>query len=356
MKVKKNFIYYTIIVFILSGFWTISLAQRPYRIGTTTANFLEIGYGSAGSAMGDAYVSVVNDLSAVYWNPAGLSYMKQHEAQFVYQPWVVDITSNFAGVGLVFPTLGTFGLSVIQMGYGDMEVTTLSMQNGTGEQFTASDMAITLSYARRLAQWFAFGASTKFITSKIWHTNANAFALDLGVMVNTQFLSPTGNREDGLTIGMSISNYGTKMKFDGMDLLHPIDILPDEAGNYRDVAGKYELQSWELPLIFRIGASINPLQIGPHRLTLAIDALHPNNNMESINIGGQYKLYIPTTGDFYLRAGYKALFLDDSEYGVSFGAGVTVRMLSNYALKLDYAYRGIGILGNTNCFTVGVLF
>lgn len=356
MKVRKNLIYIPLIGFLLIGFLTIGLAQKPYRIGTTTANFLELGYGSVGSAMGDACVSLTNDLASVYWNPAGLSYMKQHEAQFFHQPWVVDISTNFAGVGLVFPSIGTLALSVTQVGYGDMEVTSLSMQNGTGEQYTASDMAITLSYARRLAQWFAFGSSAKFINSKIWHTSASAFAMDLGVIVNTQFLSPTGRREDGLTIGMSISNYGTKMKFDGMDLLHPIDILPNEGGNYRDVSGKFELQSWELPLIFRIGASINPFEFGPHRFTLAVDALHPNNNMESINIGGQYKLYIPTTGDFYLRAGYKALFLEDSEYGVTFGAGVTIRMLSNYALKLDFAYREIGILGNTNNFTVGVLF
>ena len=43
------------------------------RNGTTAANFLEIDLGSAGSSMGGAYVSLASDMSAVYWNPAGLS-------------------------------------------------------------------------------------------------------------------------------------------------------------------------------------------------------------------------------------------------------------------------------------------
>jgi len=343
---------------ILMTIWLFSngLAQQPYRVGTTAANFLEIGFGTAGNAMGDAYVSVTRDLSSLYWNPAGLAFMKQNEAQFVYQPWIADINTFFTGVGLVFPRLGTFSLGIIHVGYGDMEVTTIEMQDGTGEIFSANDLAISFSFGRRLAQWFAFGASAKFVSSKIWHLTANAMAIDLGVIVNTNFFSPTGKREDGLNIGMSISNYGTKMRYGGMDLLQPIDILPNEAGNYRDVPGEFKMEEWELPLIFRIGVSINPIVMGSSHLTLAVDALHPNNNCESVNLGAQYKLTIPTTGDFFLRVGYKALFMDDSEYGFSFGGGLVLRLMHNIGLKIDYAYRGVGIFGKTHNYSVGMLF
>ena len=40
-------------------------AQKPFRVGTTAANFLEIGYGAAGCSMGDAYVSMARGLSAM---------------------------------------------------------------------------------------------------------------------------------------------------------------------------------------------------------------------------------------------------------------------------------------------------
>jgi hypothetical protein len=181
-------------------------------------------------------------------------------------------------------------------------------------------------------------------------------ALDLGVVVNTDFFSLSGKREDGLNIGMSISNYGTKMKYDGMDLLNPIDILPNEEGNFRDVPGQFKLESWELPLIFRIGISFHPLIIGNQRLTVAVDALHPNNNSESVNVGAQYLVRMPRSGDFYVRAGYKALGMNASEYGFSFGGGMILRMMDNLGFKIEYAYRGIGILGSTHCYTLGVLF
>jgi len=218
MKPKYLFIwviYLTIIVKLV-------FAQNPTRVGTTAANFLEIGFGAAGNAMGDSYVSIANDLTSVYWNPAGLAYMKQSEAQFIYQPWLIDV---------VLPGIGTLALSLISMDYGEMEVTTLEMQEGTGEQFSVNDMAFSISYGRKLVQWFSFGASAKYISSHIWHTSAQAFAADMGVIINTKFFSSTGNREHGLNIGMSISNYGTRMRYDGIDLINPIDIKPDEAPN-----------------------------------------------------------------------------------------------------------------------------
>jgi len=237
-----------------------------------------------------------------------------------------------------------------------MEVTTLENQEGTGEIFTANDYAFTLSYSRKLAQWFAFGASAKYINSQIWHTNANAMALDLGVIVNTGFFSGSGKFDDGMRIGMSISNYGTKMQYNGQDLLFPIDILPDEAGNYSTVKGQFSLQEWELPLIFRIGVSVQPIVLRNQKLTLAADALHPNNNAESVNVGAEYQLTFPGIGTFALRSGYKALFLEDSEFGMTFGGGLKLNFLHNSAISLDYAFKPIGILGNSHSYTIGIQF
>jgi hypothetical protein len=346
---------YIILSFILIPF--VLLAQnRPYRVGTTTAAFLEIGYGSAGIAMGDAYVSLAEDISAIYWNPAGLAYMKHSEVQFVMQPWIVDINTSFSGAGLVLPGIGTFAIGLIYTDYGDMDVTTVQEQDGTGEIFSSSDYAMSISYARKITDWFAFGASGKYIGSKIWHMNASALALDVGVRVNTAFFSPTQNREDGMRIAMSISNYGSRMRYDGIDMLFPIDILPDEDGNYQDVSGKFNPNEWELPLIFRLGFALNAMKTSMHRITLALDALHPNNNAESVNLGGEYELNLPTTGKFFLRGGYKALFLPDSEYGLTLGGGFQKFLINNVSLKLDYAYREIGLLGKVHCYTLGFTF
>lgn len=349
-----NRIYFTLILIFIP---LLLLGQnRPYRVGTTTAGFLEIGYGAAGSAMGDAYVSMAQDISAIYWNPAGLAYMEHSEAQFVLQPWVVDINTSFSGAGLLIPGIGTLALGLIYTDYGDMAVTTVDEQEGTGEIFSSSDYAVSLSYARKITDWFAFGATGKFIGSKIWHMKASALALDVGVRVNTAFFSPTGNRQDGMRIAMSISNYGNRMRFDGIDQLYPIDIKPDEDGNYGDVSGKFNPNEWELPLIFRLGFAINAMRTSMHRLTLAFDALHPNNNAESVNLGGEYEMNLPSTGKFFLRAGYKALFLPDSEFGLTLGGGFQKYLVNNVSIKMDYAFRNVGLLGKVHTYSLGFTF
>lgn len=343
-----------ILIFLL---FTVSFAQnKPYRVGTTAANFLEIGIGSAGNAMGEAYVSIARDLSSIYWNPAGLGYMEQNELQFMYQPWIAGIEVGFAGTALVLPRIGTFGLGVTFMDYGRTEVTNMQMQEGTGETYAAQEYAASLSFGRKLAQWFSFGATGKYIASSIWHMSASAAAMDLGVVVNTPFFSFSGERGKGLDIGMSISNYGTKMSYDGIDILNPIDIIPDENGNYEYVEGQFRTKGWELPLIFRIGVAVYPISTQYQKLTLAIDALHPNNNAESINLGSCYEITIPGTGQLYLRGGYNSLFLEDSEYGFTFGGGVFLNMMHNRGIKIDYAFKEFGILGNTSTYTLGLVF
>jgi hypothetical protein len=332
--------------------------ETPTRRGTTAANFLEIGFGSAGNAMGDAAVGAVQDLSSAYWNPAGLALMRQSGVQFNVQPWIAGVRAAFAAGALVLPRVGTFAIALTQMDYGGEAVTTMEMQEGTGEHYTAADYCAGFSYARRLAQWFAFGASVKTVNSRIWHTTGTAFAMDLGVRVNTSFFSTTGDRADGLSIGMSISNYGTRMRFDGMDLLQPIDPDPYTHGEYDNVEGQYRTQEWELPLLFRIGIAIHPLVTEVQRLTITADALHPNNNSESVNVGAQYAFTLHSFGSFYLRGGYKALFMPQSEFGPSYGGGFVYRVsrLNDMALQVDYAYRDIGILGAVHSYTFGLMF
>ena len=332
------------------------LAQEPYRVGTTSAGFLEIGVGGTGIAMGDASVASTNDLSAIYWNPAGLAALKTNEALFMYQPWVVDVNSMFTGFALPVPGIGTIGVGVFGLNYGDIDVTTLEYQNGTGEQYTAMDYNFSLSYARSIVQWFSFGATFKYINSKIWHTSSNAMAVDLGVLVQTPFFSTNGKEKNGLRIGMSISNYGTKIRYDGDDLLFPVDIDESAHGNYQNLQGKYKMSDWELPLIFRVGVAVTPIVSAKQKLTIEVDALHPNNMGESVNMGAEYKFFAPGFGDFALRAGYKGLFLTDNYYGPTFGGGLNFYLAPNLSANIDYAYRTLGVLGDIHCTSFGVRF
>jgi len=319
--------------------------------GTTGASFLEIDVGSAATAMGGAYVSVANDVSSAYWNPAGLAYVNKKQTFFMYQPWVADINNIYTGVAVNYQEYGTIAFTMNYMGYGNEPVTTVSQPEGTGEFYSANEFATSISYGKRLVDWFAFGATAKYVSSNIWHMNANAMAFDLGVLVTTDFFSVTGKRNQGMKIGMSISNYGTRLRYDGMDLLVPIDPNPDEYGNFDDVEGLYNTSEWELPLIFRLGFSVQPIYTNNLRLLVAADALHPNNNNESINIGTQLTYIQPGKLNLFLRGGYKGLFLKDSEYGLTYGGGLRIYLSDFNFFDLDYTYKTMGILGDVHLYT-----
>ncbi len=353
--------YFRLILFYLIIYSSTYLSgQTIYRYGTTAANFLEIGIGSGPNAMGEAQVSVVNDVSAIYWNPAGLSSLEKNSALFTVQPWLVDIDMLFTGGAFVMPNLGVFGIGITQLDYGDMEVTTLEYQDGTGEKFKATDLAAAFTFSRKIVSWFAFGSSIKYIRSNIWHNSASAFAVDLGAIVNTGFFSLTDRKENGLNIGMSISNYGTRMKYDGIDNYQPIDISEYESGNYGDVAGQFRTSEWELPLIFRLGVSIQPIASQSMTLTIAADAIHPNNNSESVNVGASFDNKIPGFGELSLKGGFRSgmsnLNSGSNDLSFSAGAGVKMYFLRNRSIGIDYAYKMMGILGNIQTYTVSIAF
>lgn len=346
-------------VILLFLFWAAGSplrSQNPIRVGTTAAEFLSLGFGSAGCAMGDAYVSVVHDVTGVYWNPAGLAFMAQNEAVFGYQPWLADISTFFVSSGIQVPSLGVIAVGAIGVDYGEMDVTTVDRQDGTGERFSAKDLAFSFSYGRQVVRWFGFGATAKYVTSHIWHETASAFAVDLGVIIQTPFFSFSRDGGDGMKIGMSLSNYGMPMKYNGLDLLRTHDELPREAGNFQDVKVKMETDSWELPLIFRIGFSVKPVSLGNHELILSADALHVNNNNETINLGLQYMFSSPGLGRLFLRGGYRSLFLQHSEFGPTFGVGLSREYLNNRAIQLDFAYRDVGVLGVVPMFSAAIGF
>ena len=72
-------------------FITISaFTNAQSNVATTSAAFLEIGSGARSLGMGSAYVSVADDASSIYWNPAGIVNVNKPEVQSFYSPWLVE--------------------------------------------------------------------------------------------------------------------------------------------------------------------------------------------------------------------------------------------------------------------------
>ena len=59
---------------------------------------------------------------------------------------------------------------------------------------------------------------------------------------------------------------------------------------------------------------------------------------------------------FFLRAGYRNLFLQDSEEGFTIGGGMSLNFFGNFMASLNYAYADFGRLENAQRFSIRLRF
>ncbi len=321
-----------------------SFVSNVSKRGTSAATFLSIGQSSRATGMGSAFVGVQGDPSDLYWNPAGIASIDGISIMFDHTNWIADVAYNYFAGAYNIDGFGTLGLSVIISDIGDMPVTTISQPDGTGQTFSATDFAVSLAYAVNLTDEFAIGFNPKFIYQSIWNTNATAFAIDMGVQYVTPF--------DDMILAMSISNFGTKMKLEGNSTLVLYDADPFSNGNNDKIPAYLETESWALPLIFRVGLAYEPIRTEDHRLLLAVDALHPSDNYESVNVGAEYTFM----NIFSIRGGYKSLFLQQSEETFAVGFGIQKQIIGNVKLHVDYAYQDFGRLSDIQKISFAVSF
>jgi hypothetical protein len=312
--------------------------------GTTAAPFLSIAQGARALSMGGAFVAVADDPSAMYWNPAGIADLRGINFVVDHTYWIADIQYDYVGATVNLGSYGTLGVNFTSSSIADMKVTTVDQQDGTGEIFGVSDMAFGLSYAIKLTDAFAIGFNPKFVYQKIWKMSASAIAMDMGVKYRTPFT--------GVTLSMSITNFGTKMQMQGNNSLVLYDPDAENSGNNGRIPANLATEEWELPLNFRVGLAYDVPLGDLGKMILAVDAAHPSDNYESVNVGGEYVF-----DDFvFLRGGMKSLFLADSEESFTLGLGIKQLLLGNVQFCVDYAYQDFKRLKNVQKITLGVSF
>ncbi len=345
MKNKFLLLYIILFCFTTDIMFPQDGSKNVSKAGTTAGTFLEIGVGPS-SGMGGAFVSLANDATALYWNSAGIANLIQNEVSINHINWLASTSLDYAALVIPLGELGNIGFSFTSLSMGDEKVRTVELPEGTGEYYSASDIAVGISYARNLTERFSIGFTAKYIQETIWHMSSNAFAIDVGTLFKTDLIG-------GLTIGASLSNFGTKMQLSGSDTRTYASVDPTKQGSNDRIPYVIDLDSWDLPLLFRIGVSTKAINTDDYRVTLAIDALHPNDNYESVNTGAEF-----TYKDFIsIRGGYQSLFLVDKEGGLTFGVGINSKFLfSNDLFRFDYAYRDFGRLNAVHSFSVGIKF
>jgi hypothetical protein len=278
--------------------------------GTTAANVLKVGVGARAIAMGEAHASLADDNSSLYWNPAGIAYINQSQASFMYNQAFRDMTYNNGSISLSMDNGGLAG-GVSYLGYGNID----------GYDATGSPTGNVDAYSGVgslgggwLLDSFALGFNAKVVHSTLADVKANGGALDLGgsYVYGEPILGGAS-----LRLATVVRNLGP-----GITFLDQEDPLPTE---------------------FRVGTSLH--QLINRKLNLGVDLGKTRGEDMAVYTGGEFWL-LPMIA---LRTGYA--HTDTEGSGIRAGLGLRVRDLS-----FDYAYASYGDLGLTHRYELTYRF
>lgn len=296
------------------------------RAGTAAAQFLQIGVSARAAGMGDTYVALVDNAAGAYYNPSVLAWITQRQALFTHTDLPAGLAHYFGSYVQPVGSVGTFALSFLMLTTGDIPVTA-AYQGPTGEMFSATEMAIGLSYARYLTTWFAVGGTAKFVAQDLAGFDSRTWAFDVGTIFKT------GWRQS--RIGMSVTNFGPDISF----------------GEESELG--FKSQRFPMPLSFRFGGVIDLVYSEKNKLWFAAELHQPNDNLRHQSIGLEYAF----NDLIFLRGGWK---IDEETEGpdkdgfaesFSFGAGLNLS-LSGFNGKFDVSWTQMSHLDDLLRFSV----
>ena len=321
--------------------------ESSSKAGTAVAQFLKIGVGARAMGMAGANTATAGDVYGLYWNPAAVTNVRNVTFAGVYSDWFAGIEHQFFGLVLPISPSQNIGVQVIALNMDPIEITTVTDPDGTGEFYEASDLAIGVTWAGQLTNYFSVGLTGKYIQQTIYNESASTFAFDVGSLLNIPYY--------GFKLGMNFSNFGGKMRLDGRDLIREYDLNPGNTLN-DGVEAKLKTEPWELPVNFAVGVamdiiapeeSVFPMQ--NNRLTFSMSGNHPADADENAAFGLEYGF----KELIFLRSGYRMnKDLEDMFYGL----GLKVPLSGGTFFTVDYSLASYGQLDYIHIFSSSITF
>ena len=304
------------------------------KAGRTSLQFLKIGIGARQASIGESGIANMNDVNSVFWNPAAIAGMSNAEAAFNYTNWIADLKVMSGAVGYNIKGIGTIALNYISLDYGDLQEALVTSSTGkldtrTGNIFSGSDLSIGVGIARQFTDKLSIGINVKYLREDLYTYSTSLWAFDLGSYYNTGW--------KGIRLAMTAQNFSSQARW--------------------LQTGIEEQQSFQLPLLFRVGWSIDllggeDLFLGgdptQHKFSFNMDAVHSNDYAERIHMGVEYTAF----DIIALRSGYRFNYDEGN-----FSAGIGLKyQLGFVSLKIDYAYVKYDFLDSPHRFSLIMAF
>ncbi len=338
--------------------------NTPY--GTTSAEFLLLGAGARGAALGGAFSAIATDPSALYHNPAGIALMNRAGATVGTYDYVAE--TRYSWGGIAFPFSGgtrAVGIQLGTFGFKDQPVYTAEQPEGTGSVYSVNETVFGLTFAQNFSDRFSAGITAKGIFDNLGEASGRAFALDFGTNFHSQLSGhPIRFSFNVLNLGSNLSYSGSALEVDV-----PRDPIPGEDPVPQNPQpGELRTKDYPLPTIFRVGLAYDIITGTNNHLTLMSDFNQPNNNGAGFSGGAEWMSQGlgGTPFGFAVRGSYSyaaannlqtidpnstALGDEENLQGLAFGGGLMYGS-DNFSLGVDYAWKYLGVLGGTNFFSL----
>jgi len=302
-------------------------------IGKFAGEFLNIGVGARSQSLGGAFVSIADDATASYWNPAGIGQLDITQMSLMHaEQFAGEIDYDFAGIIFPYRKNTTIGLSVIRLGIDGIPDTRNALvdsvqTNGRideGERlrldrityFTNSDYAVYLSLSHRKSQNFYIGGNVKIIRRGFGDFSAWGIGFDAAVLMRLR---------DKITVGVNLMDATTTMLVWDTGTKELISPLMKAGVSYR----------WNLPSISTV---IRPAFDADIRFEGREYAAKAHIGAMSIDV--HYGLEAELKNLLFLRTG-----IDDIDR-VSFGVGAQIQnIIFDYSFT---SFENLNALGNSH--------
>jgi len=341
--------------------------QDNTAYGTTSAEFLLLGAGARGTALGGAYTAIANDASALYYNPAGIALMTRPGLLIGTYDYIA--ATRYSWGGIAFPFNGgskTFGVQFGTFGFKDQPVYSVDQPEGTGATYDVSETFVGLTYAQNFSDRFSAGLTGKFISDNLGDASGKAFAVDFG----TNFHAALNGHP--VKFSFVLANLGTNLGYSGNALNSTTDRDPlpgEDPVSSIPQPSRFRTKAFPLPTTFRVGLAYDVLTGSSNRLTVLSDFNQPNNSKAgfsggvewaSHNLGGSpFSAAVRGSYTYYsannVSSTTQPTALSDEEnlQGLAAGGGLLYGQ-GNFNLSVDYAFKYMGILGATHFVSFGL--
>ncbi len=215
MKQINNWIKATVFTALLVLPFNQLSAGNPQRAGQAGAAELLINPWARSTGWAGANIAGIRGVEAMFSNVAGLAFTTKTELVFSSTSWLQidgfnDAVSNISSFGFAQKVgeSGVIGLSIMNMSFGDIEITTVNDPDGGIGVYSPSFMNIALSYAKIFSNSIYGGMTIKMISEQTSNMGANGIALDAGIQYVT-------GAKDNFKFGISLKNVGPRISFTG---------------------------------------------------------------------------------------------------------------------------------------------